>query len=70
MQANEVLPKHVEADTLPTEVKLVEAGLREGRVTDFDDWWVVAEVRHGEERERMVWEEAREFLASARPRNN
>ncbi|OJT15441.1 NADPH:adrenodoxin oxidoreductase, mitochondrial, partial [Trametes pubescens] len=71
-EAIEVLPKHVEADTFPPEV---EAWLREGRVTDFEDWKAVdaEEVRRGEamgkERERMVWEEAREFLASTRPRN-
>ncbi|KAH9850435.1 FAD/NAD-P-binding domain-containing protein [Lenzites betulinus] len=70
-EAVEVLPKEVEADAIPPEV---EAGWREGRVTDFANWKAVdaEEVRRGEalgkERERMVWEEAREFLASVRSR--
>ncbi|KAI0631733.1 FAD/NAD-P-binding domain-containing protein [Trametes polyzona] len=68
----EILPKEVDGDAIPPEV---EAGWREGRVTDFEDWKAVdaEEVRRGEamgkERERMVWEEAREFLARVRPRN-
>ncbi|KAI0822091.1 FAD/NAD-P-binding domain-containing protein [Trametes gibbosa] len=70
-EAVEVLPREVEADAIPQEVA---AGLREGRVTDFEDWKAVnaEEVRRGEvlgkERERMGWEEARDFLASTRPR--
>ncbi|KAI9065705.1 FAD/NAD-P-binding domain-containing protein [Trametes sanguinea] len=67
----DVLPKEVDLDAVPPEV---EAGLRRGLVTDFADWKAVdaEEVRRGEalgkERERMVWEEAREFLAQVRPR--
>ncbi|KAI0667556.1 FAD/NAD-P-binding domain-containing protein [Trametes maxima] len=71
-EAVEVLPREVDVHAIPGEV---ESGWREGRVTDFEDWKAVdsEEVRRGEvlgkERERMVWEEAREFLAFARPRN-
>ena len=65
----EVLPAaaDVDLDTVPPEI---EAGLRERRVTDFEDWKTInaEEIRRGEamgkERERMVsWDEAREFLA-------
>ncbi|KAI0357170.1 FAD/NAD(P)-binding domain-containing protein [Trametes cingulata] len=71
----DVLPRakdgNVDLETVPQEV---EVGWREGRVTDFEDWKAVdrEEVRRGEvlgkERERMVWEEAHEYLASVRPR--
>ncbi|KAH9896009.1 FAD/NAD-P-binding domain-containing protein [Cubamyces lactineus] len=68
--AVEVLPKEVDLDSVPPEV---EQGWREGLVTDFSDWKAVdaEEIRRGEEqggkeRERMVWEEAREFLAKVR----
>ncbi|KAI0367866.1 ferredoxin/adrenodoxin reductase [Pilatotrama ljubarskyi] len=69
----EVLPKegNVDVESVPPEV---EEGWREGRVTDFEDWKAVdgEEVRRGEalgkERERMVWEEAREFLSTVRSR--
>ena len=53
-------------DAVPPDV---EAGVRDGRVTQFPDWFAVnaEEIRRGEamgkERERMVWEEARDFLA-------
>ncbi|KAI0740137.1 FAD/NAD-P-binding domain-containing protein [Earliella scabrosa] len=68
-QAVEVLPKEVELDAIPREV---EEGLKEGRVTDFEDWKRIdaEEVRRGEatgkERERMGWEEARAFVARRR----
>ncbi|KAI0641707.1 FAD/NAD-P-binding domain-containing protein [Trametes meyenii] len=71
-EAVEVLPREVDVDAIPEEV---ESGWKEGRVTDFEDWKAIdaEEVRRGEalgkERERMVWEEAREFLAAVRPRN-
>ena len=67
--AVEVLPKEVDLDAVPSEV---EEGLKEGRVTDFEDWKRIdaEEVRRGEatgkERERMGWEEARAFLARRR----
>ena len=53
-------------DAVPPDV---EAGVRDGRVTQFPDWFAVnaEEIMRGEamgkERERMVWEEARDFLA-------
>ncbi|OCH86927.1 FAD/NAD-P-binding domain-containing protein [Obba rivulosa] len=65
----EVLPREVSDDAPPAEV--VHA-LEEGVVTSYEDWKRVdaEEVRRGEakgkERERMSWEEARKFLASAR----
>ncbi|RPD77149.1 FAD/NAD-P-binding domain-containing protein [Lentinus tigrinus ALCF2SS1-7] len=67
--ALEVLPKEVDLDAIPPEV---EAGLKEGRVTEFEDWRRVdaEEIRRGEElgkeRERMDWEEAHNFLAKTR----
>ncbi|RDX50701.1 FAD/NAD-P-binding domain-containing protein [Lentinus brumalis] len=69
MDAVEVLPKEVDLDAIPPQV---EEGLKEGRVTDFEAWRKVnaEEIRRGEEmgkeRERMGWEEAREFLAKVR----
>ena len=68
----EVLPPaaDVDFDAVPPEV---EAGLQEGRVTDFEDWKKIdaEEIRRGsetgKERERMVsWDEARNFLAEVR----
>jgi len=50
----------------------VERGMVEGRVVQYDQWKKIdaEEVRRGEEmgkeRERMWWEEAHEFLTSAR----
>ncbi|KAI1787479.1 ferredoxin/adrenodoxin reductase [Ganoderma leucocontextum] len=70
--AVEILPTAVDVDfdAVPPEV---EAGLREGCVTDLEDWKRInaEEIRRGEvagkERERMVsWDEAREFLAQVR----
>ena len=67
--AVEILPKEVDLDAIPPEV---DAGLKEGRVTDFRDWEKVnaEEIRRGEEmgkeRERMDWEEAHSFLAKVR----
>ena len=67
--AVEILPKEVDLDAIPPEV---DAGLKEGRVTDFEDWKKVnaEEIRRGEEmgkeRERMDWEEAHSFLAKVR----
>ena len=61
------------AHRLGSEAREVLAGLREGRVIEFADWKKVdaEEVRRGEalgkERERMGWEEAREFLAKTKP---
>ena len=63
------MAKDVELDVIPPEV---EEAVRDGRVTQFFDWKAVdaEEVRRGEamgkERERMVWEDARKFLASAK----
>ncbi|EMD35974.1 hypothetical protein CERSUDRAFT_115921 [Gelatoporia subvermispora B] len=65
----EVLPREVGDDAPPPEV---ERALREGLVTDYEAWRMVdaEEVRRGEamrkERERMSWDEARSFLATAR----
>ena len=67
--AVEILPKEVDLDAIPPEV---DAGLKEGRVTEFEDWKKVnaEEIRRGEamgkERERMDWEEAHSFLAKVR----
>ncbi|RPD56878.1 FAD/NAD-P-binding domain-containing protein [Lentinus tigrinus ALCF2SS1-7] len=67
--AIEILPKEVDLEAIPPDV---EAGLEEGRVTDFEDWKKVnaEEIRRGQElgkeRERMEWEEARDFLAKVR----
>ncbi|TFK31179.1 hypothetical protein BDQ12DRAFT_694469 [Crucibulum laeve] len=55
----------------PEEIK---EALKEGMVTTYSDWKKVdeEEVRRGEvlgkERERMGWEEAREFLTKTKPR--
>ena len=68
----DVLPAaaNVDFDAVPPEV---EAGLRDGRVTDFEDWKRIdaEEIRRGEavgkERERMVsLNEAQEYLQQAR----
>ncbi|CCL98366.1 uncharacterized protein FIBRA_00361 [Fibroporia radiculosa] len=65
--AEDVLPKEVDVDSIPPEV---EAGLRDGRVTDYEGWRAInaEEVRRGEamgkERERMGWQEVEAFLQS------
>ncbi|KAI0739679.1 hypothetical protein C8Q80DRAFT_196864 [Daedaleopsis nitida] len=65
----EVLPREVDLDAVPPEV---ESGLKEGKVTQFEDWKMVdaEEIRKGEalskERERMGWEEASEYLSRTR----
>lgn len=62
------LGKDVDLENVPEEV---ERGVMEGEVTQYGDWKRVdeEEVRRGEalgkERERMGWEEAREFLRKA-----
>ncbi|VDC00723.1 unnamed protein product [Peniophora sp. CBMAI 1063] len=54
----------------------VKEGLSNGVVTTYEDWKLVdaEEVRRGEaegkERERMDWDQARTFLAQARPRTS
>ncbi|TBU36628.1 ferredoxin/adrenodoxin reductase [Dichomitus squalens] len=72
VDAVEVLPRgeDVDFEAVPPEV---DAGLREGRVTEFEDWKAIdaEEIRRGQaagkERERFVsWDEAREFLAKVR----
>jgi len=63
--AEAVLPAKVESDEAPAEVL---TGLKEGEVTDYEDWRLVdaEEIRRGtlseKERERMSWNEARSFL--------
>ncbi|KAI0739674.1 hypothetical protein C8Q80DRAFT_1222052 [Daedaleopsis nitida] len=63
----EVLPREVDMDTAPPEVV---AGLKEGKVTRFEDWKKVdaEEIKKGEklgtERERMGWEEVSMFLST------
>ncbi|KAI0919954.1 hypothetical protein AcV5_001891 [Taiwanofungus camphoratus] len=66
-----VMAREVTGDAPPPEV---EEAWRQGLVTDYEDWKVVSteETRRGhemgKERERMGWEEARDFLARVRPR--
>jgi adrenodoxin-NADP+ reductase len=59
----------VDLESVP---KSVEQGMKEKRVVEYDQWMKLdaEEVRRGaekgKERERMGWEEAHEFLTSAR----
>jgi len=59
----------VDPESVPKEIK---QGVKERRVVQYDQWKKIdaEEVRRGEEmgkeRERMGWDEAREFLTSAR----
>ena len=59
----------VDPESVPKEI---EQGVKERRVVQYDQWKKIdaEEVRRGEEmgkeRERMGWDEAREFLTSAR----
>jgi len=59
----------VDLESVPWEI---EEGMREKRITRYDQWKKIdaEEVRRGEEmgkeRERMGWEEAHEFLTNAR----
>ncbi len=59
----------VDLESVPKEI---EQGVKERRVVQYDQWKKIdaEEVRRGKEmgkeRERMGWDEAREFLTSAR----
>ena len=65
-QTRTVLPQEVNIESLPEEI---EKAVKEGSVTSYQDWKLVdvEEIRKGEERskerERMVWDDVRTFLA-------
>lgn len=71
MASTELLNHHPNLDALPSEIV---HGIKEGMVTQYDDWKVInaEEVRKGEalgkERERMSWDEALSFIALSRAR--
>ncbi|KAG2145991.1 uncharacterized protein EDB93DRAFT_495894 [Suillus bovinus] len=68
---DELLNHHPDLDALPSEIV---HGIKDGMVTQYDDWKVIdaEEIRRGralgKERERMGWDEVPSFIALSRAR--